>query len=163
MQACIAAAVAALLAVSSPPSGLAANTAASAICAASARHGIHPAWLVALVATENPDFLADGRGGDTGLFQINLRWQGWRFANADPHDYYVQADAAATIIRENLDRFGNTWRAIAAYNSWRHAARGDRIALRYWRRWRQALARIAPFWTRAVETAESARTGGGDG
>lgn len=146
MQACIAATIAALLAVASPPSDLATTTAAKAICMASARYAIHPAWLVALIATENPNFMADGKGGDTGLFQINLRWHGWRFATASPYDYYVQADIAASILRENMQRFGFTWKAIAAYNSWRHAARGDATARRYYARWLRALKRISPYW-----------------
>ena len=156
---CMAVTLSAILAVTSPPSDIAAHKAAEAVCEASMRHHVHPSWLVAYMAVENKDFQAKGQGKDVGLWQINLRWNRHRFAGRDVLDYRAQADVAAEIIAENLERFGYSWEAVAAYNSWRHASRRSDLARRYFLRWRAVMRRIVPLWTDRARLAGRRKRG----
>ena len=134
-----------LLMVTNPPSNIAADTASEAICIAAAKHNIHPSWMIAYLAIENKDFHYKGTGTDIGLFQVNTHWHDAKL-KGDVLDYYVQADAAATIINENIAEFGQTWQGIAAYNSWRQAKLKSKVARRYYLRWQHIMEKITPIW-----------------
>lgn len=134
-----------LLMVTNPPSNIAADTASEAICMAAAKYSIHPSWMVAYLAIENKDFHYKGTGTDVGLFQVNTHWHDAKL-KGDALDYYVQADAAAAIINENIAEFGQTWQGIAAYNSWNQAKKQSKVARRYYLRWRSVMQKITPVW-----------------
>ena len=144
MGTCYALALTAILSITNPPTQEAAELAASCICAASAQTGVHPAWLVSYLAVENKDFNAYGAGSDTGLFQINMKWNGHRLNN--PLDYKEQSNAAADVIKENVEHFGMNWQGIAAYNSWNNAIKKNATAQDYFARWRRKIVKISYLW-----------------
>jgi hypothetical protein len=101
------------------------------IAAAAGRHGLDPKLLAAVAAQESggPDtnsgrnVVGDGGHGH-GLFQLDDR--SWAFASSSAAlDPAANADAAAGILRDDLDRYGGNVRAaLSAYNSGSPAAAG---------------------------------------
>jgi len=144
MATCYALALTAILSITNPPTQEAAELASFSICEASAQTGVHPAWLVSYLAVENKNFHAYGTGSDTGLFQINMKWNGHRLKN--PLDYEEQSNAAAAVIQENVERFGMNWKGVAAYNSWNNAIKENATAQDYFGRWRREIVKISYLW-----------------
>jgi len=155
---CASIALAALMAITNPPSNVAAETASDAICKASQAHGIHPSWMVAYLAVENRDYHIVGTGSDTGLFQVNLHWHRDKLG-ADIYDYYAQANASAEIISENISEFGLTWNAVAAYNSWNQASKETDIARAYYEKWQSKLKAIIGLWQSDVAMNKGGQNG----
>ncbi|MBD5634742.1 MAG: transglycosylase SLT domain-containing protein [Candidatus Eremiobacteraeota bacterium] len=101
------------------------------ITAAALGHGLDPKLLAAVAAQETggpgsdsgSNIVGDGGHGH-GLFQIDDRT--WAFASsAAAMDPAANADAAAGILRDDLDRYGGNVRAaLSAYNSGSPAGSG---------------------------------------
>jgi soluble lytic murein transglycosylase-like protein len=87
-----------------------------AIEAAAARHGIEPELLGALVWTESDfDPQARSRSGAIGLGQLMPGTAAELGVN--PNDPAQNLDGAARYLRQQIDRFGDTRLALAAYNA----------------------------------------------
>jgi len=93
---------------------------------AAARHGVHPHVLRAIGWHESrlrPDAEALNRNGtrDIGAFQINsihLPRLGRHGIDARAlKDGCVSSEVAAWHYRQQIERHGNTWRAVGAYHS----------------------------------------------
>ncbi len=101
--------------------------------AAAKRHGVDPRLLAAIAAQETGgpgsnsgnNVIGDG-GHGRGVFQIDDR--SWAFARTPAAmDPAQNADMAATILRDNLQRYGGNARmAVSAYNSGSPTATGTR-------------------------------------
>jgi soluble lytic murein transglycosylase-like protein len=84
--------------------------------AAGARYGVDPALLAAVAWTESafdPD--AVSHAGAIGLMQIMPGTAAG--LGVDPRDPVQAIDGAARYLRQQLDRFGDTRLALAAYNA----------------------------------------------
>ena len=89
---------------------------AGTIEGAAARHGVDPALLGALVWTESSfDPGAVSPAGAIGLGQL-LPGTAAELG-VDPRDPEANVDGAARYLRQQLDRFGDTRLALAAYNA----------------------------------------------
>lgn len=90
------------------------------------RYGVNPALLVAIARTEssmNPNAINRNRNGsyDLGLMQINSSW----FPKLRQHGITEQQlrqpcfsiHVGAWIMAQNMQRFGNSWDAVGAYNT----------------------------------------------
>lgn len=93
---------------------------------AGARYGVHPQLLYAIAKTESsldPKAVNGNKNGsrDVGLMQINSFW----FPILKKHgieeeqlfDPCTSIHVGAWILAQNLQRMGNTWKAVGAYNS----------------------------------------------
>lgn len=89
---------------------------ADEIGAAAQRHGVRPELLAALVWTESDfDQGAVSPAGARGLGQLMPGTAAG--LGVDPDDPEQNLDGAARYLREQLDRFGDTTLALAAYNA----------------------------------------------
>ena len=147
---CVALVFSALSAMTNPPSPAALTVASDAICQATAGSVVHPAWMVAYLTIENKDYSSVNRVGkpiDYGLFQINKKYNGFRFNKPeDMLDYYKSAKVAVKVIEENIHTFGVTWKGIASYNSHTNVIKENAIAKAYYRRWQNAASRVRDVW-----------------
>lgn len=102
---------------------------------ASKRYGVHPYLLWSVARTEskfNPRAINVNRDGtyDIGFMQINSWWLERRKTQHDSlrlGDYGVTKEmlfdpctnihAGAWILANNMQRHGNTWKAVGAYNA----------------------------------------------
>lgn len=112
---------------------------ATNVCAASSDSGVDPQILGAYILNENGkfDLWAIGpaiKGRDHGLFQTNSYYQRHRSNLEQAHHPYYGAMIAASIIRENLQKFGWSWKAFAAYWSQQQANNSSPQAVRYYQR-----------------------------
>lgn len=110
------------------------------ICASANKNDIEPKLLAAYILTENSRFdpfsaQPAAQGEDKGLYQSNSHFHGDKANFALVNHPYYATDIAAQIIRENFKRFGNTWKAIAAYWNPRKAREESPDAIRYYERW----------------------------
>ena len=90
------------------------------------RYGVHPHLLYAIARTEsqlNPEAVHQNSDGSTdlGLMQINSRWlPQLRHYGIDAQRLRqpcVSIHVAAWILAQNMQRLGNSWTAVGAYNS----------------------------------------------
>ena len=89
---------------------------AASIEAAATRHGLEPSLLGALVWTESSfDASAVSPAGAIGLGQLMPGTAAE--LGVDPTDPEANVDGAARYLRQQLDRFGDTRLALAAYNA----------------------------------------------
>ena len=90
---------------------------ADSIVAYSAKYGVDPYLVVAVIAAEsrfNPN--ARSYKGAAGLGQLMPSTAAAH--GVDPYDPVANLEVAVRIIRSNLDRFGGDWnKALAAYNA----------------------------------------------
>jgi soluble lytic murein transglycosylase-like protein len=93
---------------------------------AARRYGVNPAMLVAIARTEsgmNPDAINRNRNGsvDLGLMQINSRWfpllRQYGIGEQQLRDPCTSIHVGAWILSQNMQRLGNSWDAVGAYNS----------------------------------------------
>ena len=106
----------------SPPTRLAAEPGVARsglegiIAAASARHGVDPALVWAVIAVESA-FAPDARSlkGAMGLMQL-MPATAAQYAVGDPFDPAQNVEAGTRHLRSLLDRFDTTM-ALAAYNA----------------------------------------------
>lgn len=110
------------------------------VCAAANSSGVDVRALAAIALNESGNFdlhlsLPAARGRDLGAFQINSHFQAHRQQTSLAHHPYFGASVAAAILRENVARYGLSWKAIAAYWSPAQAERGTVEARRYYQRW----------------------------
>jgi soluble lytic murein transglycosylase-like protein len=94
---------------------------------AARKYGVNVYLLHAIAKTEsslNPTALnrANGNGTyDVGLMQINSSWlprlRAFGIAERDLYQPCVSIDVGAWILAHNIRQFGNTWAAVAAYNT----------------------------------------------
>ncbi len=99
---------------------------------AAQRYGVNPAMLVAIARTEsamNPDAINRNRNGsyDLGLMQINSRWfpllRQYGIGEQQLRDPCTSIHVGAWILSQNMQRLGNSWDAVGAYNSSQPAQR----------------------------------------
>lgn len=99
---------------------------------AAQRYGVNPAMLVAIARTEssmNPAAINRNRDGsyDLGLMQINSRWfpllSRYGIGEQQLHDPCTSIHVGAWILSQNMQRLGNSWDAVGAYNSSRPVQR----------------------------------------
>lgn len=91
-------------------------TYAPLFAAAGARHGISPALLTAVARAESGfDPSARSPAGAQGLMQFMPATA--RGLGIDPWNPEQAVDGAARLLKENLQRFGSTELALAAYNA----------------------------------------------
>lgn len=94
---------------------------------AAARYGVNPALLYAIAKTEsslNPSAVnrrnANGTY-DIGLMQINSSWlptlARYGITEAQLYDACTSIHVGAWIMAQNMQRLGNSWDAVGAYNS----------------------------------------------
>lgn len=103
---------------------------------AAQRYGIHPYLLYAIAKTEsglNPSAVnrANPNGSyDVGLMQINSSWFPTlrKYGITEQHLYQpcTSIHVGAWILAQNMQRLGNSWNAVGAYN-----ARDPALRLRY--------------------------------
>jgi soluble lytic murein transglycosylase-like protein len=93
---------------------------------AATRYGINPYLLYAIAKTEsglNPNAVNRNRNGsyDLGLMQINSRWLPiLRKHGIDEQsllDPCTSIHVGAWILAQNMQRMGNSWEAVGAYNA----------------------------------------------
>ncbi len=113
---------------------------AAATCwdAAAERYGVNAYLLYAIAKTEsslNPRAINRNKNGsyDIGLMQINSSWfPTLRKYGVDEQqllDPCVSIHVGAWILAQNMQRMGNSWEAVGAYN-----ARNPELRLRYARK-----------------------------
>jgi hypothetical protein len=128
------------------------------ICAAANKDDIEPRILAAYILTENAQFdpFASRRasvGEDLGLYQSNSYFHGRQpNFNLVNHPYYA-TEIAGAIIKENFQKFGRSWKAIAAYWNPTKAKEGRPDAIAYYNRW------LANYRTVERKFEEKQRTG----
>lgn len=106
------------------------HTAAAATCtweSVGRKWGVNPYILFSIAKTEsglNPRAVnkSNANGSeDVGMMQINSFWfpKLAKFGIAREHlfDPCVSLDVAGWILSQNMERHGNTWKAIGAYNA----------------------------------------------
>lgn len=110
------------------------------VCAAANNSKVDPRALAAIAMNESGNF--DLRlsvpavvGRDIGAFQVNSHFQKHRANLPNAHHPFFGASIAADILRENVARYGMSWKAIAAYWNPSQAERGTPQARRYYARW----------------------------
>ena len=90
------------------------------------RYGVNPSVLVAIARTEssmNPNAVNRNRDGtyDLGLMQINSRWfpmlRKYGIGEQQLRQPCFSIHVGAWILAQNMQRFGNSWDAVGAYNS----------------------------------------------
>lgn len=102
---------------------------------AAARYGINPYLLYAIAKTEsglNPQAVNRNRNGtyDIGLMQINSSWlPALRKYGLDEQHLYdpcTSIQVGAWILAQNMQKMGNSWEAVGAYN-----ARDAQLRMKY--------------------------------
>jgi hypothetical protein len=124
------------------------------ICAAANAQRVDPRAIAAVVLNENAGFrlglhMPAARGVDIGICQANSHYQRHRPNIGVAMHPYACAEIAAQVLRENAERYGWTWRAIAAYWSPRQAQAGTQEARNYYERWRRNHAVVDGYFRRA--------------
>lgn len=93
---------------------------------AARRYGVDAGILQAIAEVEsgmNPMAIGRNRDGsvDIGLMQINSRWLSvlapYGIRREDLYDPCVSIHVGAWILAQNIQRYGETWRAVGAYNA----------------------------------------------
>jgi len=93
---------------------------------AAARFGVNPNLLYAIAKTEsslNPHALNRNKNGsyDIGLMQINSRWfptlRKYGVSEEQLLDPCTSIHVGAWILAQNMQRMGNSWEAVGAYNA----------------------------------------------
>lgn len=99
---------------------------------AAARYGVNPYMLYAIAKTEsglNPSAINRNKNGtyDLGLMQINSRWfptlRRYGIDERQLYDPCTSIQVGAWILAQNMQRMGNTWDAVGAYNASKPALR----------------------------------------
>jgi len=90
-------------------------------------HGVHPALARAIALQESqmhPEVISapNSNGSyDIGLMQINSAWlpklARWGISKSDLLNGCVNAYVGTWILSQNIERLGQTWDAIGAYNA----------------------------------------------
>lgn len=105
---------------------------------AAGRYGVNAYLLYAIAKTEsglNPNAVNRNRNGsyDIGLMQINSSWlptlRKYGVDEKQLFDPCTSIHVGAWILAQNMQRMGNSWEAIGAYN-----ARNPELRLRYARK-----------------------------
>lgn len=90
------------------------------------RYGVNPALLVAIARTEssmNPNAINRNRNGsyDLGLMQINSSWfpklRQYGITEQQLQQPCFSIHVGAWIMAQNMQRYGNSWDAVGAYNT----------------------------------------------
>ena len=119
---------------------------------AAARYSVNPALLVAIARTEsglNPLAINRNRNGsrDIGLMQINSRWLPslamHGISERDLLDPCTSIHVGAWVLAGNVQRLGNTWEAVGAYNA-RNPVLRHAYAQRVYRQLERASASAHP-------------------
>jgi Transglycosylase SLT domain len=114
--------------------------AASAACfnEAAARYGVSPQLLCAVARCEsdmrpdavNRSHVARTGTVDVGLMQINSGHLSWlrQYGITEQHllDACTNVQVGAYILAEKMQRYGNTWEAVGAYNAACTQLKGDK-------------------------------------
>jgi soluble lytic murein transglycosylase-like protein len=102
---------------------------------AAQKYGMNPYLLYAIAKTEsnlNPSAINRNKNGsyDIGLMQINSRWLPSlrRYGIEETHlwDACVNIQVGAWVLAQNMQRMGNSWEAVGAYN-----ARNPELRIKY--------------------------------
>jgi soluble lytic murein transglycosylase-like protein len=102
---------------------------------AAERYGMNPHLLYAIAKTEsnlNPSAINRNKNGsyDIGLMQINSRWlptlRKYGIEESQLWDACVNIQVGAWVLAQNMQRMGNSWEAVGAYN-----ARTPELRVRY--------------------------------
>jgi soluble lytic murein transglycosylase-like protein len=91
------------------------------------KYGISPQLLYAIAKTEsglNPKAINRGNTNgtyDVGIMQINSRWfpvlRKYGITERNLYEPCVNIEVGAWILAQNIQRHGNSWAAVAAYNA----------------------------------------------
>ncbi|MFC7518869.1 lytic transglycosylase domain-containing protein [Herbaspirillum sp. GCM10030257] len=93
---------------------------------AAARYRVNPYLLYAIAKTEsslNPAAINRNKNGsyDIGLMQINSSWfptlRKYGLEEKQLYDPCTSIHVGAWILSQNMQRLGNSWNAVGAYNS----------------------------------------------
>jgi soluble lytic murein transglycosylase-like protein len=93
---------------------------------AAERHRVNPYLLYAIAKTEsslNPAAINRNKNGsyDVGLMQINSSWfptlRKYGLEEKQLYDPCTSIHVGAWILSQNMQRLGNSWNAVGAYNS----------------------------------------------
>lgn len=131
---------------------------------AAAYHRVDPWLLYAIASVEssyNPAAVnrANNNGSvDTGLMQVNsIHWPALRRYGIDPSALYnacASTYIGAWVLAQTQRRYGNSWEAIAAYNTGSvEDPRRRAIGLRYARKVYAAYDRVSSRYRRVASTA----------
>jgi len=102
------------------------SSAAACWEAAAAQYGVNPQLLVAIARTEsgmNPAALNRNKNGsyDIGLMQINSSWlptlRKYGVEEQALWDPCTNIHVGAWVLSQNMQRMGNSWEAVGAYNA----------------------------------------------
>lgn len=125
---------------------------------AALRYGVNAHLLYAIAKTEsglNPNAVNRNKNGsyDLGLMQINSRWFPTlrKYGVEETHllDPCTSIHVGAWILAQNMQRMGNSWEAVGAYN-----ARNPELRLRYAKK---VYRNIPPEALAATKTGGSTR------
>jgi hypothetical protein len=140
------------------------------ICAAANAQAVDPMAVAGIILNENGNFVLGlmmpaAKGHDVGLCQANTHYQAHRPALKAALHPYACAEIVAQILRENVERYGKNWRAVAAYWNPRQAEQGTAQAVAYYNRWTRNYGLVQRYFERArtalATTGEPAPTYGG--
>jgi len=100
---------------------------ASCLEVIASKYGVPPKVLLSIAIAEsgaNPHAIGSMNANgtiDMGLMQINSAWlprlKEFGIKKTDLMKPCVSIEVAAWLISQNINRYGNTWKAIGAYNS----------------------------------------------
>lgn len=108
---------------------------------AAGRFGVNPSLLYAIAKTESalkPSAINRNRDGsyDIGLMQINSRWlptlRKYGVNAEQLWDPCTNIHVGAWVLAQNMQRMGNSWEAVGAYNA-RDATRRMNYALKVYK------------------------------
>jgi hypothetical protein len=124
------------------------------VCAAAAAQAVDPLAIVAIILNENGGFklglhMPARKGFDVGLCGANSYYQAHRTNIAVAVHPYACAEIVGQILKENVARYGQSWRAVAAYWSPAAAKAGSAEAWRYYQRWSRNYQLVQTYFAAA--------------
>ena len=136
------------------------------VCNAAEKVGIDPKILGAYMLTENRriDVMSikpAAQGFDVGLFHSNTFYQRDRPNIGKALHPFYGAEIAGNIVKENIAKYGWTWKAFAAYWNPLKAKNSDPQAMQYYSRWFKNYQFVEKHFAQAQQKISIAQIEGG--
>lgn len=78
--------------------------------------GLDPFLIAGVMAHESSFRPLAFSAGDAGLMQVNLRWHGSKFGQADPFDIESNIEIGSALLKQYIDKEGSISKGLLAYN-----------------------------------------------